>query len=113
MNEERERAESSGVDKPAVRWSELTDVERRRLVDYFGILLEWDEQPKAKALHAAEASATSVGSSNPRKMTFLGYQDETGYAELHFADPFDGQAVEYSHTHSIFVAPKFVKQYRR
>jgi len=41
-------------------------------------------------------------------VTLLGY-DERGYPELHFADPFKTQSHEYSHTHSIWVPPEFVK----
>ena len=41
----------------------------------------------------------------------LGYDDESGKAELHFADPFTVQAGSSTHTHSIWVAPEFVRPY--
>jgi len=44
-------------------------------------------------------------------VTLVGY-DEGGRAELHFADPFDVQTDEYSHTHKIWVAPEFIERYR-
>jgi GNAT superfamily N-acetyltransferase len=34
--------------------------------------------------------------------------DELGRAELHFDDPFDLRTDEYSHSHSIWVAPEFI-----
>ena len=42
MEDERPHAEAAGAlaDKSAFRWSDLTDAERHRLVDYFLILLE-------------------------------------------------------------------------
>jgi len=46
-----------------------------------------------------------------KPVTLVGY-DEGGRAELHFADPFDVQADEYSHTHKIWVAPEFIERYR-
>ena len=38
--------------------------------------------------------------------------DEHGRAELHFDDPFDGRPGDYSHTHSIWVAPEFIERHR-
>ena len=39
----------------------------------------------------------------------VGY-DEDGRAELDFADPFDVQSDEYSHTHKIWVAREFIER---
>ena len=38
--------------------------------------------------------------------------DEDGRAELHFDDPFDTRTEDYSHTHSIWVAPEFIERHR-
>ena len=38
----------------------------------------------------------------------VGYDDD-GRAELQFDDPFDGRNGDYSHTHSIWVAPEFIE----
>jgi hypothetical protein len=46
-----------------------------------------------------------------KPVMLVGY-DEDGRAELHFPDPFDVQTDEYSHTHSIWVAPKFIERSR-
>jgi hypothetical protein len=46
-----------------------------------------------------------------KTVLLVGY-DEDGRAELHFDDPFDGRAGDYSHTHSIWVAPEFIERYR-
>jgi hypothetical protein len=46
-----------------------------------------------------------------KPVLLVGY-DERGYAELHFADPFDPQTNTYSHTHSIWVAPDFIQRCR-
>lgn len=45
-----------------------------------------------------------------KPVLLVGY-DEYGRAELHFDDPFDGRA-DYSHTHSIWVAPEFIERHR-
>jgi hypothetical protein len=46
-----------------------------------------------------------------KPVLLVGY-DEDGRAELHFDDPFDGRPGEYSHTHSIWVAPEFIERHR-
>jgi hypothetical protein len=46
-----------------------------------------------------------------KPVLLVGY-DERGYAQLHFADPFDLQTNTYSHTHSIWVAPDFIQRCR-
>jgi hypothetical protein len=45
-----------------------------------------------------------------KPVLLVGY-DEDGRAELHFDDPFDGRPGDYSHTHSIWVAPEFVERH--
>jgi hypothetical protein len=35
---------------------------------------------------------------------------EDGRAELHFDDPFDVRTDDYSHSHSIWVAPEFIER---
>jgi hypothetical protein len=45
-----------------------------------------------------------------KPVLLVGY-DEDGRAELHFDDPFDGRVGDYSHTHSIWVAPEFVERH--
>jgi hypothetical protein len=47
-----------------------------------------------------------------KPLELVGYDDQ-GRAELQFPDPFDTQTQEYSHTHSIWVEPSFIKVYRR
>jgi hypothetical protein len=44
-----------------------------------------------------------------KPVRLVGYDDD-GRAELHFDDPFDGRAGDYSHTHSIWVAPEFIER---
>ena len=44
-----------------------------------------------------------------KPVMLVGY-DEDGRAELYFADPFDVQSDEYSHTHKIWVAPEFIER---
>jgi hypothetical protein len=46
------------------------------------------------------------------KPVMLVEYDELGRAELHFNDPIDGRADDYSHTHSIWVAPEFIERHR-
>jgi len=46
------------------------------------------------------------------KPVLLVEYDEHGRAELHFDDPFDGRVGNYSHTHSIWVAPQFIERHR-
>jgi hypothetical protein len=46
-----------------------------------------------------------------KPVLLVGY-DEDGRAELHFDDPFDTRTDHHSHSHSIWVAPEFVKPYR-
>ena len=44
------------------------------------------------------------------KAELLAGYDEDGRAELHFDDPFDARADDYSHSHSIWVAPEFIER---
>ena len=46
-----------------------------------------------------------------KPVTFLGY-DVIGRAELEFDDPFDPRTENYSHTHTIWVEPKFIQRAR-
>jgi hypothetical protein len=46
-----------------------------------------------------------------KSVLLVGY-DEDGRAELEFEDPFDGQSDRYSHTHTVWVAPRFIEPYR-
>jgi hypothetical protein len=46
------------------------------------------------------------------KPVHLAGYDEDGRAELHVDDPFDPRSEDYSHTHSIWVAPTFIQRYR-
>ena len=46
-----------------------------------------------------------------KPVMFVGY-DDGGRAELYFADPFDVQTEESSHTHKIWVEPAFIERYR-
>jgi hypothetical protein len=46
------------------------------------------------------------------KPVFLVGYDEDGRAELHFDNPFDRRSGDYSHTHSIWVAPQFIERHR-
>jgi hypothetical protein len=46
-----------------------------------------------------------------KPVLLVGY-DEDGRAELHFDDPFDGQAGSHMHTHSIWVAHQFIERQR-
>jgi hypothetical protein len=46
-----------------------------------------------------------------KPVLLVGYDDD-GRAELHFDDPFDGRADDYSHTHAIWVAPEFIERHR-
>ena len=46
-----------------------------------------------------------------KPVMLLGY-DDGGRAELYFADPFQVQNEESSHTHKIWVAPEFIERYR-
>ena len=46
-----------------------------------------------------------------KPLLLVGY-DEDRRAALHFDDPFDGRAGEYSHTHSIWVAPEFIQRHQ-
>jgi hypothetical protein len=47
-----------------------------------------------------------------KPVTFLGYDDD-GRAELEFADPFDADPESYySHTHTSWVAPEFLKRHQ-
>jgi hypothetical protein len=52
------------------------------------------------------AIAAIVGKPIP----FLGY-DDIGRAELEFDNPFDARTENFSHTHTIWVDPKFVGRY--
>jgi hypothetical protein len=45
-----------------------------------------------------------------KPVLLVGY-DKDGRAELHFDDPFDGRDGDYSHTHSIWVAPEFIERH--
>ena len=47
-----------------------------------------------------------------KPVLLVGYDDD-GRAELHFDDPFDGGADDYSHTHAIWVAPVFIERHRK
>lgn len=44
-----------------------------------------------------------------KPVLLVGY-DEDGRAELHFDDPFDARTDDYSHSHSIWVAPEFIER---
>ena len=44
-----------------------------------------------------------------KRVVLVGY-DEDGRAELHFDDPFDTRTDDYSHSHSIWVAPEFIER---
>ena len=45
-----------------------------------------------------------------KPVLLVGY-DQDGRAELHFDDPFDVRTGDYSHSHSIWVAPEFIKRH--
>jgi hypothetical protein len=47
-----------------------------------------------------------------KPVLLVGYDDD-GRAELHFDDPFDGRADDYSHTHAIWVASVFIERHRK
>ena len=47
-----------------------------------------------------------------KPVLLVGYDDDSR-AELHFDDPFDGGADDYSHTHAIWVAPVFIERHRK
>ena len=46
-----------------------------------------------------------------KPVLLVGY-DEDGRAELQFDDPFDVQSDRDSHTHTVWVASKFIEPYR-
>ena len=46
-----------------------------------------------------------------KPVLLVGY-DADGRAELHFDDPFDLRTDDYSHSHSIWVAPEFIERQR-
>ena len=72
--------------------------------------LTWNRALNQRAVEELELMGTHVDPGDLLQvvrtappMLAHGY-DEDGRAELHFDDPFDGQAGDYSHTHSIWVA---------